>query len=84
MFFSVAHNHFVNNSIDNGIEIQIEQYTNECTICASHFKTSADTDNQTDPLISHWSAAQEVSVPVVESPPVGIHNERAPPFLIRG
>lgn len=80
----MAHSHFVDNTIDNGIEIQIEQYTNECTICASHFKTSADSDIQTGPLTSHWVTAQEVSVPVVESPPFGIHNERAPPFLIRG
>lgn len=79
----MAHSHFVDTTIDNGIEIQIEQDTNECTICASHFKTSADSDTQTNPLTSSWVTAQEVSVPEVESPLVGIHNERAPPFLIR-
>lgn len=84
MFLSVAHSHFVDTTIENGIEFQIEQDTNECTICASHFKISATSDIQTGPITFHWVTAQEISNPSVESPLVGIHNERAPPFLIRG
>ena len=83
MFLSVAHNHFVDRIVDNGIKIQIEQDTNECTICASHFKMSADSDFETNPLTLHYVNSQESTEPAAELPIVGIYNERAPPSIIR-
>ncbi|HKL14816.1 MAG TPA: hypothetical protein VJ915_04235 [Balneolaceae bacterium] len=84
MLLSLAHNHFVDTTVDNGIEIQITKDTNECIICASHFKVSFSDDNKTNPITLLWERVELNTLSAVKSPRVDSHNKRAPPFVVLG
>lgn len=84
MFLSFAHSHFVETTFDNGIEVQITKDTNECIICASHFKISVSSDTDSTPIAFQWDTVEHHTQPAVDSPEVGIHNDRAPPFVVHG
>lgn len=81
MMLSLAHNHIVDNKVDNGIEVQIERNTNECIICASHFKISVTTDIDSAPLTLHWESVDPETQTAFVSPQKSVKNNRAPPIV---
>lgn len=81
MMLSLAHNHFVDSAIDNGIDVQIERNTNECIICASHFKFSITTDTDSSPLTLHWESVEFETQSAFASPQKSVKNNRAPPVV---
>lgn len=84
MLLSLAHNHFVDTTVDNGIEVQITKDTNECIICASHFKFTISDDSEST-LINHLCERVEYNtLPAVETPRTSVHKDRAPPFVVFG
>lgn len=84
MFLSLAHNHIVDIIVDNGIEVQVTKDTNECVICASHFKISVTSDIDSSPLTLLRERVESSTLPAAKSPRVGIHNNRAPPIVVHG
>ena len=84
MLLSLAHNHLVEFSVDNGIDVQIERNTNECIVCASHFKFSVDTEIHSSPLALHWETLDAETAPAVDSPVTSFHKNRAPPSVVIG
>ena len=81
---SLAHNHFVDLTVDNGIEIHVTKDTNECIICASHFKVSFSDDSKSSPVTLLWESVEFKTLPAVTSPRVDSHNKRGPPFVVLG
>lgn len=81
MFLSLAHNHIVESTPDNGIEIQIEKNTNECVICASHFKVSVSSNSGLSPVTLNWQVLHLQTLSVHISAKIGLYNNRAPPVV---
>jgi hypothetical protein len=84
MFLSLAHSHFVERTVDNGIEVHITKNTNECIICASHFKISVSPDTEPSPVVHQWEIVEFSTRPALAPPLTGNHNNRAPPFVVYG
>gem|GEM_PF-923016 len=84
MFLSMAHSHFVETMVDNGIEVHITKNTNECVICASHFKISVSSDTEPSPVTLQWEIIEFSTRPAIAPPQIDIHNNRAPPFVVFG
>jgi hypothetical protein len=81
MMLSLAHNHIVDNKVDNGIEVQIERNTNECIICASHFKISVSSDTDSTPLTLYWESVEPETQSAILTPQKSVKNNRAPPIV---
>ena len=84
MMLSLAHNHIIPNTVDNGIGVQIEKNTNECVICASHFKISVSADSDTTPLTLYSESIEFETRNAFASPLKSTKNNRAPPLVEKG
>ena len=82
LFLSLAHNHFVDATVDSDIEIHVTKDTNECAVCASHFKVTPSTDLELNPLLRHWDSPSVDIVSAIFSPVFTIHDDRAPPVVV--
>lgn len=83
MFLSVFHAHFAE-SVSDADQVVITKDYNECAVCASHFKVSNSVPNFKTEFFLPDFIDGESKESAEESPIAGIHNERAPPFFIRG
>lgn len=84
MMLSLAHNHIIPDTVDNGIDVQIEKNTNECIICASHFKVSVSADSDTTPLTLSSETVEFETINAFVSPQNSVKNNRAPPVVVKG
>lgn len=82
LLLSLAHNHFVDDTVDSDIEIHVTKDTNECAVCASHFKVAVSVELEPNPLLLHWESPSNDLVRPECSPVFTVHNDRAPPFVV--
>jgi len=80
MFLSVIHNHGHVGHSDNQLVHQISQDITECTICASHFKFSPDTNFTSHTHLSVEVIGQSISESPFINPAGKTQPGRAPPF----
>lgn len=79
---SVVHFHYDSGEHDDGIEYKISQVTNDCAICASHFKFTFDFKPELESFISFNSSVNLDTNKTAQEPIVGKHKGRSPPSTV--
>lgn len=79
---SVVHFHYDGGEHVDGIEHQISQVTNECAICASHFKVTPGSDHESDVTLHFSTQILVLSDKIIVDPLNNVQNGRAPPFTV--
>jgi len=81
MFLSVTHFHGDHDYNPNDLDHQIEQQIVECTICASHFKFSNDSDIAFSSFLIPEANIEIVSEIHISDEFHTLLNGRSPPFI---
>lgn len=84
MSLSVIHNHIYEETFVDGIEYQIVQDSNECSVCASHFKVVPDFEIESDVIPLRISSLSVFSESVIIDPLFNLQDGRAPPIGFTG
>ncbi|MEX0662417.1 MAG: hypothetical protein WD381_05970 [Balneolaceae bacterium] len=78
---STIHAHYDLDDPIDGIEYQFSQDSNECAICASHFKISTDSDLKSELPLFYNSLLFVHTDDIIVDPLNNIQDGRAPPFF---
>lgn len=81
MFLSVTHFHGDHDDHANDLDHQIEQQIVECTICASHFKFSNDSDIAFSSFLIPEALIEIVSEAHISDQFYTLLNGRSPPLF---
>lgn len=78
---STVHFHYGDDSHADGIELQITQDSNDCAICASHFKVTSGSELDSEVYL-HFNTSFFVHTEyTIVDPLNNTHDGRAPPFF---
>lgn len=78
---STIHTHYDTDDHIDGIEYQFSQDSNECAVCASHFKIIAGSDLESDAPLFYSNLLFLPTDAVIVDPLNNIQDGRAPPFF---
>lgn len=78
---STIHTHYDTDDYIDGIEYQFSQDTNECAVCASHFKITAGSDLESEAPLFYSDLLFVHTELFIVDPLNNIQDGRAPPFF---